>query len=111
MTTSDEHEALVRDCVKSIEAMPDGYVNPEIAENAARAILALIADRLEKPTEAMIEASRCALKNHIDALPPDVRAKSKEKGGVVFVGPLEKHAIRLSAAISASPLKPKKTPS
>ena len=78
MSAPDEHEALVQ-AIRSI--ITNGYIysNP-----AARAILALVAERLEKPTEAMIEAWR-----------------SRENE------PLEIE-LDWSAMLAASPLKPKK---
>ncbi len=60
----------------------------------------IVFEALLEPTDKMLETAAGALKAHIDALPAEVRAKSKEKGGVVFVGPLEKHAIRFRAMMS-----------
>ena len=54
----------------------------------------------DEPTDAMLSAAAGALRAHINALPPEVRAKSKEKGGTVLVGPTEKHAIRYRAMVA-----------
>lgn len=59
-------------------------------------------EAMREPTEEMLSAAASALKRHIDALPHEVRCLSKEKGGVVFVGPLEKHGIRWRAMIDAA---------
>lgn len=70
-------------------------MNDWFREDARAAIEAML-----EPTEAMVSAAAGALKKYIDALPSEVRAKSKEVGGCVFIGPLEKHAIRYKAMIA-----------
>lgn len=79
------------------------YVLAILADREAlKKEMATLRSKLREPTDEMLAAAAGALKAHIDALPPDVRAKSKETGGVVFVGPLEKHAIRFRAMIDAA---------
>lgn len=72
-----------------------GTIERRRAFESARAAI----HALRGPTDMMLSAAAGALKAHIDALPAEVRAKSKERGGVVFVGPVEKHAIRFNAML------------
>ena len=82
------------------DAWWDGPAGPSALERqvafdqAKAAVMSLM-----MPSAEVMEAAAIALKIHIDELPPEVRAKSKEKGGFIFVGPKEKHTIRLQAML------------
>ena len=82
------------------DAWWDGPAGPSASERriafeqAKAAVTALM-----MPSMGVMEAAAVALKNHISALPPEIRARSKDKGGFVFVGPKEKHTIGLQAML------------
>ena len=72
-------------------------VSDRALQDAARAAV----EAMISPSEAMLTAAVGALKAHIDSLPAEVRARSREKGGVLFVGPVEKHTVRFQAMMRA----------
>lgn len=78
----------------------------EARDLASRLNAEAVIEAMREPTEAMLNEATGALRRHIDALPPEVRARSKEKGGIVLVGSVEKHAIRWRAMIDAALGKP-----
>jgi hypothetical protein len=70
-----------------------------ILEVAEPIIINKLLDQLSNPTPEMLSAAADALKKHIENLPIEVRKKAKDKGGIVFVSPLEKHELRFKSML------------
>jgi hypothetical protein len=86
--------------VRHPDAWWDGPAGPSATERRLAFNQAIAAvNSLMMPSVGMMESAAVALRNYIHTLPPEVRAKSKERGGFVFVGPKEKHTIRFQAML------------
>jgi hypothetical protein len=88
--------------------MSEREANDAIVKFRCSLAIDLVRKMLETATPEMQSAAAGALKIHIEALPAETRAKTKEAGGQILVGPLEKHAVRWRAMLRASPLSPGK---
>ena len=83
--------------VRELHGLCKYELEPRIYEQIARSAV----EAMREPTPAMVEAAMGALNRHIDGLPKELRAKTKEPGGYVLVNHIEKHAIRYRAMVDA----------